>query len=350
MPISLLCECGRQFWAKDGSAARTTTCPNCRRDLVIATPAEPAAAPEPIAPSTALNSGTGTLGEVAEDGGWGTSGKAVCSLVLGIAPVTCIPGLVGLILGILALRDVKRSHGRLGGRGMAAAGIVLGATGVMAWVLFGPWVFRPVVAMIWEANERARCMNNLKMLGGGMHAHVSAKGRFPAAAIVDKRGKPLLSWRVAILPYVGQNTLYREFHLDEPWDSPHNSRLLAQMPSIYACLGDKWSMTRYQVLVGPHTIFDRAEGTAISAITDGTSSTLLVCESATPVPWTKPDDIVVPPNLVPVGLGGAGRHSGGFGVLFADGSVRFYENSIPAGALRDLTTRDGGEVVNPAAY
>ena len=53
------------------------------------------------------------------------------------------------------------------------------------------------------------------------------------AAIVDKKGKKLLSWRVQILPYIEQDNLYKQFKLDEPWDSEHNKKLIRQMPRIY---------------------------------------------------------------------------------------------------------------------
>ncbi len=46
-------------------------------------------------------------------------------------------------------------------------------------------------------------------------------------------GKPLLSWRVHLLPYLGEDDLYQQFNLDEPWDSPNNIRLLNQMPKVY---------------------------------------------------------------------------------------------------------------------
>ena len=73
------------------------------------------------------------------------------------------------------------------------------------------------------------------------------------AASHDKNGKPLLCWRVHILPYLGEEKLYKEFHLDEPWDSPHNKKLLSQMPKIYrapGALAADTSATYYQVFVG----------------------------------------------------------------------------------------------------
>ena len=59
---------------------------------------------------------------------------------------------------------------------------------------------------------------------------------FPMGAICDASGKPLLSWRVAILPGLEQGNLYKQFRLDEPWDSPHNLTLLPLMP---ICVGSE---------------------------------------------------------------------------------------------------------------
>ncbi len=59
---------------------------------------------------------------------------------------------------------------------------------------------------------RSQSMNNMKWLGLAMYNFLAAKRHFPAEAIRDSNGKPLLSWRVAILPYLDQAPLYKEFH------------------------------------------------------------------------------------------------------------------------------------------
>lgn len=70
------------------------------------------------------------------------------------------------------------------------------------------------------AGKRAEQLNNLKQLALSMHVSADLKGgKLPAAAIYSKDGKPLLSWRVAVLPFLEQQSLYAKFHLDEPWDA-----------------------------------------------------------------------------------------------------------------------------------
>src|SRR5947207_661102 len=74
---------------------------------------------------------------------------------------------------------------------------------------------------------------NLKCITIAFHSAHDANGVLPGD-IIGKDGKPLLSWRVAILPYLAEKKLYDEFKLDEPWDSKHNIKLLEKMPKPYA--------------------------------------------------------------------------------------------------------------------
>jgi hypothetical protein len=93
---------------------------------------------------------------------------------------------------------------------------------------------------------------NLKKLGVAMHSYLDVYSRFPAPAITDKNGKALLSWRVELLPFLGENDLYKQFHRDEPWNSPHNKQLLSKMPAVFAPPGVKTRQpytTFYQVFV-----------------------------------------------------------------------------------------------------
>ncbi len=91
----------------------------------------------------------------------------------------------------------------------------------------------PPVEAARAAAQRSQSFNNLKQLALAMHNYYDAKKSFPPAASYNKNGKPLLSWRVHLLPYLEQEALYREFHLDEPWDSEHNRKLIEKMPQVF---------------------------------------------------------------------------------------------------------------------
>ncbi len=213
----------------------------------------------------------------------------------------------------------------------------------------------PVMASARLANQRAQSVNNLKQIGLAFHNHAAGKNHFPASANRDL-GKFPYSWRVAILPYINEAELYKQYHFDEPWDGPNNRKLIDRMPAIYAY--PTWSggpssrsQTSYFVLTGDSTIGGTEGGAKLAEIPDGLSNTILAVESSHQIPWTKPEDIQVAPkdptSLLP-DLGGFVPE--GFNVLFADGSVRFVKKSVKPDVLKALMTKNGGEVVSSDAY
>src|SRR5439155_26207053 len=78
-----------------------------------------------------------------------------------------------------------------------------------------------------DAADRLNSSNNLKQIALGIHNFNDSANELPGNSY-GQDGKPLLSWRVHILPYVEEDLLYQQFKLNEPWDSPNNIRLLNQ--------------------------------------------------------------------------------------------------------------------------
>jgi hypothetical protein len=195
---------------------------------------------------------------------------------------------------------------------------------------------------LWEGEDypdhpdpRARTVNNLKFLGLAMHNFAAVNGgRFPATAI-RKGDEALLSWRVAILPFLEQFMLYERFHLDEAWDSPHNVSLLKEMPRVYAAVGHQGS-TLYQRVVGRGSLSSGDEGTRVAEV-DVSRPTLMIVEAAEPVPWTKPEDLPYVEGKPLPRLGD--RFEVGSYAAFADGSVRFLRQGITPETLHALVMR-----------
>jgi hypothetical protein len=277
------------------------------------------------------------------------SGKAVASLVLGILSLcgcTCLTGLPSIVLGILSLRDIGRAAGMLTGKGLAIAGILLGSLGTLCWPVIGI----PAWFVGREAADRATAVTNLKLMVLAMHNYHDTYGVFPPAGLGSPREqgrikKPLLSWRVALLPYLNEEVLYRQFNLKEPWDGPTNSKLLAKMPRVYRLPGDSKTPTDhtvFQVFTGPRTMFQPNQPIRIADISDGTSNTLMIVEAARGVPWTKPEDIPYDPNRPVTPLVG-GHYRGVFLAAFADGMVHILPQNTPDATLHAMITCNGGE-------
>ncbi len=358
--VRFTCECGKELQAKEEYAGRQTKCPECGRNMVIPGPGEgiePAEAPRMDSPRHADRGRDEARRRRWEDEEPGdrfeerqptkTSGKAIASLVLGIASIFCsiLTGIPAIILAIMGMGDISRSRGRLGGKGLAIAGIITSVVGMMLMVpaiLVG--LLLPAVQKVREAANRLQCANNLKQIGIAMHNYHDQYHRFPPAVKRSPDGRPLYSWRVLLLPYSEQELLYRQFKLDEPWDSPNNRPLLAQMPKVFKCPATDNTSTLYQVIVGPGALFESPQGPTIAEITDGTSNTLMVVEGAEAVPWTKPADLSYAPNG-PVPRF-ASYHSGGFNAMTADGAVHLIRKGTREELLRALITRNGGEIID----
>jgi prepilin-type processing-associated H-X9-DG protein len=217
----------------------------------------------------------------------------------------------------------------------------------------------PAVTSAQSAARRAQSINNLKQIGLAMHNFLSSHGQFPVD-IRAKDGKPLLSWRVQILPFIEEQELFNSFRLDEAWDGPHNKALLERMPAAFVVPDSSrgTGSTFYRGFRGTNAIFDPLvnKGVGIQSITDGTSNTIAVVEAKEAVPWTKPESELSfepDPKLERIGalaksLGG--HFPGGFNALFCDGSVRFIKASINLRVLQALITRNGGEVISSDSF
>jgi tRNA A-37 threonylcarbamoyl transferase component Bud32 len=180
--------------------------------------------------------------------------------------------------------------------------------------------------------------SSLARLGAALEEYEAVEKHWPPPAIYAADGKPLLSWRVALLPYLGHEDLYQQFKRNEAWDSPHNQKLLGKMPAIYRGVTQGAASTTWlQAVTGPGTLFDGTRGTAPAAMTDSAAATLLLVKAGNAVPWTKPEDVVFLPGQSLPKLGDIG--------IFADQSVRILDKADEP-TWRALASRAGGEKVS----
>ncbi|MBA4062706.1 MAG: hypothetical protein C0501_03190 [Isosphaera sp.] len=202
------------------------------------------------------------------------------------------------------------------------------------------------------AAARAKSLNNLKQIALAVHNYHDTHNKFPQD-VVTKDGKPLLSWRVQILPYIEQENVFRQFKLDEPWNSENNKKAAAAVVPVFTSPNvtgrlvdaDGFALTHYQGVAGPGTVFERGKGPqSLAHFTDGTSNTIMVVETAEAVPWAKPADLPYDPKgpLPKWGVPG----SDVLLVVLGDGTTRGLNlRKVSDRTMRSALTHSGGEVL-----
>jgi hypothetical protein len=304
------------------------------------------------------------------------------SLLLGATSVfclfNCVTGLPAVWLGVIALREIDRSHGALVGTGRAIGGIFLGllgtviAAGGVAVFLVGPALqnaqeagreaVREMADKQNRADDHARsaidpCRIHLRQIAEALMVYRDEHRTFPPAFVADAQGRPMHSWRVLILPQLGHQDLYARYRMDEPWDGPYNRELLVDMPGEYGCqspdgLRAAPGITSVAAVTGSGTLWPGATTVHPGEIGqgDGAAATVLLTEcGGANIPWMQPRDVPAAEfaalmQSAPAVNASLGRPRGRY-IALADGSAVLVAASTDAAKLTALTTVAGGEGV-----
>jgi prepilin-type processing-associated H-X9-DG protein len=242
----------------------------------------------------------------------------------------------------------KRKSG--GGTGLIIA-IVVGAVALLGCggiaILIA--LLLPAVQKVREAASRVNEQNNLKELSLAMHNDHDKGDQWTAPFVHDERGTVHkgLSFRVNLLPYMGQDGLYRSFDLTQPWDSARNKPMSdTQVKQFLTALDPQPGVTTpYRTFVGGGALFDPdGKPVRISGVSDGLSNTILLVHATDQVPWAQPRELPYSPTA-PLPALGHKSEPRGTNVAMADGSVRFLKKETPEHVIRALITKSGGETV-----
>jgi uncharacterized protein DUF1559 len=256
----------------------------------------------------------------------------------------------------------------------------------------------PAVQKVREAASRAKCQNNLKQIGLGIHTFHDAYGKLPPSRIADQYA----TWSVMILPFIEQGPLYNTWDLTKKYYNQTNFNVTAQV-SIYLCpsrrgppqvgqlpednsagqmgtLGDyataasdntNDAVTAYDlagatgsIILGIRTGGQWDSRTNLMSVTDGTSNTLFIGEKHIQlgkIAQVKGDRTIWNGDSIDVfsraggpGLGIVGNlntatnqrfgsyHPGVCQFVFGDGSVKALSVTIPEATLSLLIRRADG--------
>jgi uncharacterized protein (TIGR03067 family) len=180
---------------------------------------------------------------------------------------------------------------------------------------------------------------HLKVIALALFNYHRQYGHFPPAALRDKNGKPLLSWRVLLLPFLEQDNLFQLVRQDQAWDSKANKLVSNAILKVYCsprAAPGKFTRTCYQAFTGPKTAFANPKGARLADLTRRKSNPILVAEAGEAVPWAKPADLTYSAKQPLPRLGG--QFKAGFHILLADGSVRIIKKGVKEKWLRRAIT------------
>ena len=210
----------------------------------------------------------------------------------------------------------------------------IGAIALVSWLFHDP-----------DRVHRQACETHLRSIASALDMYHQDYGNFPPAWIVDAAGKPMHSWRVLILPELGEDELYAQYKFDEPWDGPNNSKLIESIPEVYRCSNDPEAFeghTTYLAVVGPQAAWLGAQPVKLSLLANPGSAIQVIEASESGIKWLEPRDFTIPTTMPSINSSASqgirSLHLNGAHVLYADGKVEFLSNDTSATLLTQRLT------------
>ena len=215
----------------------------------------------------------------------------------------------------------------------------------------------PAITTLSSGRERAIAVSNLEKIANALNAYSADHGVYPLPMVRDKSGKPMHSWRVAILPYLNETSLYNDYDFNQPWDSPTNYALVEKMPAVYSsATPGSWSdyECHYQLVAGDRTLFPSIGPVNPKKLLDDPSKTALVVEALSAKSgqnqtrtWTEPFelDLQAMSGLIgsSPGVEIGAVTEGGAAIATVDGAGHFIEDTTPPEIVLAILTASGGE-------
>lgn len=213
----------------------------------------------------------------------------------------------------------------------------------------------PIITKARAAANRQQSSHNLRQIAAALNAYAADHNTYPPAFIADANGKPMHSWRVLLLPYLGKQNLYDRYDFTQPWDGQLNLALQPEMPEVYACPGDLEAVTlcetSYMVVRGKSTAFPGRQSVKPADLSDGFTNTVLVVEvTGTGISWMEPADLALDSMQLEINSTSGADISSvfvtGAHVVTADESTHFLPNDTQPEEIRALLTIDAGDYVD----
>ncbi len=215
----------------------------------------------------------------------------------------------------------------------------------------------PALNRLTASREQSQTIRNLEIIASALNAYAADHGTYPAPVISDSAGKAMHGWRVAILPYLGEQELYDQYDYSEPWDSPQNSLIIMLMPRVFAAPSNHAAgnqESQYQLVSGKGTLFPSSGPVDLKQISDDPTKTALVVEAFPPLSatgllavWTAPIELEIQTMSCLIGSN-PGIEIGavtadGVALATVAGQGHFLSDQTPPEIVRAILTASGGE-------
>ena len=213
---------------------------------------------------------------------------------------------------------------------------------------------QPTLLKLASGRERAAAINNLERIASALNAYAADHGAYPLPIIRDATGRPMHSWRVAILPYLNENQVANAYDYNKPWDSSENMMIASSIPSVYISQSQNRMSgygCEYHLVIGDRTLFPKTGPLNPKFVTDEITKTALVVEATSRQNsasiWTQPVELDIQAMTGAIGANPGVEigsvTAGGAAIATVDGTGHFLDESMAPEIVLAILTASGNE-------
>jgi hypothetical protein len=167
---------------------------------------------------------------------------------------------------------------------LAWSAVLLLFFGIMAFAM-------PGRAVAYAKPLQDLCATNLRKIVAALLEYRVDHGDFPPSHLLGADGKPMHSWRVLILPYLGYGELYGQYDFNEPWNGSRNAKLAERRPDVFYCAAARQAKaeTNYVAITGARSVWN-SNNLVSMRTAHPCGSALLVEVTNSGICWMEPRD------------------------------------------------------------
>ena len=226
-----------------------------------------------------------------------------------------------------------------GGSGVKTVIIVLSVVAIVGFCVIGSavgllvYAVRGAAGKVSQAAARIETSNNYKQIALAMHSYHDKHGHLPPVSLPTTDGKPGLSWRVALLPFLEHDSFTNSSSSTRAGRTRTTGGSRADATRLRAPKSYTGELTHVRSSSAPRRSSTRRSRNARSVKSARRRSTaLLLVEGTDATLWIKPDELPFDSRAATGSLGLPDNDY--FMMSFADGSIRVVKKSVNAEKIK----------------